>query len=370
MTIKITKDYAPVVSSGARSGIKMGKCIGVTIHNTDNSGSGANAKAHANLLKNSWKSKQQSWHFAVDEDGAYQSIPTDEIAWHAGDGGTGKGNTQTISIEICMNSDGNIEKATNNAAELAAQILKEKGLPTSALYQHHDWSGKNCPSQIRAGKPYSWSTFKNKVATYYNGGESTNPNTGSDTSKKTISQIADEVIDGKWGNGEARQKALEAAGYDYEAVQAEVNKHYGITSGSSTSNSSTSERPVTTTKHKVGETVTINGVYTSSTSTAKLTPVVKSGKITKIIAGARNPYLLNDGNIGWVNDSCIVSKTSSSTSIKVGDKVTPINAVSYDGVKLIDEVTKKKYTVIEIKGDRVVLGDGLNTAFKKSNLKK
>lgn len=129
-------------------------------------------------------------------------------------------------------------------------------------------------------------------------------------------------------------------------------------------------KPSSTTKHKVGETVTINGVYTSSTSTKKLTPAVKSGKITKIIADARNPYLLNDGDIGWVNDDCIFSKTSSSTSIKVGDKVTPIKAVSYDGVKLIDEVTKKKYTVIEIKGDRVVLGDGLNTAFKKSNLKK
>ena len=79
MTVKITKDYAPVVSSGARPGVKMSKCIGVTIHNTDNSGVGADAKAHANLLKNSWKNKQQSWHFAVDEDGAYQSIPTDEI---------------------------------------------------------------------------------------------------------------------------------------------------------------------------------------------------------------------------------------------------------------------------------------------------
>ena len=62
MAVKITKDYAPVVSSGARSGIKMSKCIGVTIHNTDNDGAGANAKAHANLLKNTWKNKQQSWH--------------------------------------------------------------------------------------------------------------------------------------------------------------------------------------------------------------------------------------------------------------------------------------------------------------------
>lgn len=234
MTVKITKDYAPVVSSGARPGIKMSKCIGVTIHNTDNSGAGADAKAHANLLKNSWKNKQQSWHFAVDENGAYQSIPTDEIAWHAGDGGSGKGNTQTIAIEICMNSDGDLEKATDNAAQLAAQQLKEKGLSADKLYQHHDWSGKNCPSQIRAGKPYNWSTFKNKVKAYYNGSASASkPSAGtgsSNSSKKTVSQLADEVIAGKWGNGTARKEALESAGYDYAAVQAEVDRRYGVTS--------------------------------------------------------------------------------------------------------------------------------------------
>ena len=234
MTVKITKDYAPVVSSGARPGIKMSKCIGVTIHNTDNSGAGADAKAHANLLKNSWKNKQQSWHFAVDEDGAYQSIPTDEIAWHAGDGGSGKGNTQTIAIEICMNSDGDREKATDNAAQLAAQQLKEKGLSADKLYQHHDWSGKNCPAQIRAGQPYDWSTFKSKVAAYYNGSASASkPSAGtgsSSSSKKTVSQLADEVIAGKWGNGIARKEALESAGYDYAAVQAEVDRRYGVTS--------------------------------------------------------------------------------------------------------------------------------------------
>lgn len=235
MTVKITKDYAPVVSSGARPGIKMSKCIGVTIHNTDNSGAGADAKAHANLLKNSWKNKQQSWHFAVDEDGAYQSIPTDEIAWHAGDGGSGKGNTQTIAIEICMNSDGDLEKATDNAAQLAAQQLKEKGLSADKLYQHHDWSGKNCPSQIRAGNPYNWSTFKNKVKAYYNGSASASKpgagtGNGSSSTKKTVSQLADEVIAGKWGNGTARKGALESAGYDYAAVQAEVDRRYGVTS--------------------------------------------------------------------------------------------------------------------------------------------
>lgn len=46
-------------------------------------------------------------------------------------------------------------------------------------------------------------------------------------SKKTNEQIADEVIAGKWGNGDDRKKRLEAAGYDYDAVQDIVNKKMG-----------------------------------------------------------------------------------------------------------------------------------------------
>ena len=42
--------------------------------------------------------------------------------------------------------------------------------------------------------------------------------------KKTIDEIAQEVIDGKWGNGDARKKALIKAGYDYDKVQAKVNE--------------------------------------------------------------------------------------------------------------------------------------------------
>lgn len=42
--------------------------------------------------------------------------------------------------------------------------------------------------------------------------------------KKTVAEIAKEVLDGKWGNGDTRKKKLEAAGYDYAKVQAEVNK--------------------------------------------------------------------------------------------------------------------------------------------------
>ena len=46
-----------------------------------------------------------------------------------------------------------------------------------------------------------------------------------DTSdKKTIDELAEEVIDGKWGNGDARKESLEKAGYDYDKVQNRVNE--------------------------------------------------------------------------------------------------------------------------------------------------
>ena len=44
------------------------------------------------------------------------------------------------------------------------------------------------------------------------------------TPKKTVAQLAQEVIDGKWGNGADREKRLKAAGYDYDAVQKKVNE--------------------------------------------------------------------------------------------------------------------------------------------------
>lgn len=53
--------------------------------------------------------------------------------------------------------------------------------------------------------------------------------------KKSVDQIADEVIAGKWGNGQERKDKLEAAGYNYNEVQAAVNKKLGINTGTTIS---------------------------------------------------------------------------------------------------------------------------------------
>lgn len=41
---------------------------------------------------------------------------------------------------------------------------------------------------------------------------------------KSIEEVAREVVRGNWGNGAIRKKNLEAAGYNYDVVQAEVNR--------------------------------------------------------------------------------------------------------------------------------------------------
>ena len=42
--------------------------------------------------------------------------------------------------------------------------------------------------------------------------------------KKSVTEIAKEVIQGKWGNGSERKRRLTQAGYNYETIQKKVNE--------------------------------------------------------------------------------------------------------------------------------------------------
>lgn len=42
--------------------------------------------------------------------------------------------------------------------------------------------------------------------------------------KKTVDEVAQEVIEGKWGNNPERKQKLEEAGYNYEEIQTKVNE--------------------------------------------------------------------------------------------------------------------------------------------------
>lgn len=43
-------------------------------------------------------------------------------------------------------------------------------------------------------------------------------------SKKSVEEVAREVINGDWGNGDERKRRLEAAGYNYRTIQDRVNQ--------------------------------------------------------------------------------------------------------------------------------------------------
>jgi len=85
----------------------------------------------------------------------------------------------------------------------------------------HRWfnSGKSCPGE------YIYSRL-GKIANEVNAQLGVKNNTAA-ASKKSNTEIAKEVIRGSWGNGVERKQRLTAAGYNYTAVQAEVDRMLG-----------------------------------------------------------------------------------------------------------------------------------------------
>ncbi|MCD7840548.1 MAG: glycoside hydrolase family 25 protein [Erysipelotrichaceae bacterium] len=63
------------------------------------------------------------------------------------------------------------------------------------------------------------------------------------------------------------------------------------------------------TTYKVGDEVSFDHVYISSDSTVPLIPYRNHGIITRIVANARNPYLIGDG-LGWINNESIIDNTT------------------------------------------------------------
>ncbi|UTR05440.1 N-acetylmuramoyl-L-alanine amidase [Alkalihalobacillus sp. LMS6] len=200
----------------------------ITVHQTGNTRAGANAEMHARLQSNG-NSRSASWHYQVDDKEAIQSFEHIAQCWAAGDG-AGPGNRQSVHVEICINSDGDYVQAVRNGAELVKFLMDELNLPIARVKQHWDWSRKNCPQQIRARQAgIGWNDF---LALVEGSGEQVagevvenKPSTG----KKTISQMADEVIAKKHGNGhENRRKSLGISATEYEKVRAEVNRKSGV----------------------------------------------------------------------------------------------------------------------------------------------
>ena len=102
------------------------KCI--TIHETANYKTGANAEMHAKWLYEGGDG-EIAYHYTVDDKEIYKHLPDNEISFHAGDGEEGVGNTQSIGIELCVNSDSDLEQTRRNAAYLVAKLMVDMMKP-------------------------------------------------------------------------------------------------------------------------------------------------------------------------------------------------------------------------------------------------
>ncbi|WP_084181756.1 N-acetylmuramoyl-L-alanine amidase [Polaromonas glacialis] len=157
--LKLVQDFIPTGNSN-RPGTKLIPRF-ITIHNTDNSSPGANAAAHAKYQKGQdARNRRVSWHFTVDDKSVYQSLPTNEIGWHAG---TSQGNASSIGIEVCMHPEMDKISAYKKAALLVAIMARRFGVTLpNGVVQHHDWSAKHCPRVLR-DTPGGWEKFLQSV---------------------------------------------------------------------------------------------------------------------------------------------------------------------------------------------------------------
>lgn len=116
--------------------------------------------------------------------------------------------------------------------------------------------------------------------------------------------------------------------------------------------------PAPSSKFKIGDTVIVNGdLYKSSNADAPAGKVSnKITTITRYIEGASHPYNTT-GDLGWMNESDIQPYTA--PRIYRGSKVRFTGHYAYDpSIKLADWTYNDIFDVIEVFGDRVVIGKG------------
>lgn len=130
----------------------------IVVHTTGNPSPGADATAHYHY----WNSGRvgQSADFVVDDNGAIQiNDYTKKYTWHCGDGNGKYGitNSNSIGIEICVNKDGNFDKAVANAIKLVKELKAKTGITN--VVRHYDASRKKCPAEFSDNNWEKWYDF-------------------------------------------------------------------------------------------------------------------------------------------------------------------------------------------------------------------
>lgn len=141
-----------------------GKVQWVTIHNTDDlKGVDDDAEQYTRATYPNENMGSCRVHYYVDDNGAWQNLKAGtglcvndpegsaEVSWHSGDGSVADGGNMTsLSLEVIMNeSAAHDATAKDNAARIAAWLLKKHGLTIDNLVTHTYWVNKS------AGKSFA-----------------------------------------------------------------------------------------------------------------------------------------------------------------------------------------------------------------------
>lgn len=148
----------------------------------------------------------------------------DAAAWdkYAGgspaSGGSG-GSTTTPSGSVLSLAVGVMQGKYGNGTARKQALGSRYGEVQDFINHISSASAQTLAQEVLAGKYGNGDTRKTVLGSRYNEVQAIVNQGG----KKSIDEVAREVIRGEWGNGNARKQKLEAAGYDYETVQARVN---------------------------------------------------------------------------------------------------------------------------------------------------
>ena len=207
-------------SSNYTQGRRGYKICKITPHHMAGVLSGAQC---ARIFQN--PSRQASANYCIGNDGDIVGcVDENNRAWTSS---SSSNDCQAITIEVSNNKTGGdwtiSDKAWNALVDLCVDICKRynfkltyDGTKNGSLTRHNMFANTNCPGKYLQSR---FQELANTVNARLNG--SATPAT---PNKKSNEEIAEEVIAGKWGNGDARKTALTNAGYNYNAIQDLVNQ--------------------------------------------------------------------------------------------------------------------------------------------------
>lgn len=144
---------------------RNGKIMYIVVHDTGNTGVGADAKAHFNYF-NGGDRQSSADVFADDKGYLVVNDYNTYYTWHCGDGKGKNGitNKNSVGVEICINKDGDYNKAVLNGILAVRKLMKELDIPVSHVVRHFDASGKICPATMSKDSWKAWDDFKTALA--------------------------------------------------------------------------------------------------------------------------------------------------------------------------------------------------------------